>query len=66
MVWMQEEGWPFGLRLLNGRIEFVREGDFSGSLSLTTVLTPSPTQSSHSSSDLDTQVSNFIEKKKPF
>ncbi|MED6124786.1 hypothetical protein PIB30_062221 [Stylosanthes scabra] len=59
----QEEGWPLGLRLLNARIGMVRNnnGDFSGSVSFTTILTSSTTTtpSIDSSSDLDTQeVSN--------
>ncbi|KAL5057852.1 hypothetical protein RYX36_029456 [Vicia faba] len=52
----QEEGWPLGLRLLNSRIGVVRNGDFSGSDSFSTVLSAdSPTPSTYSSSDLDTQ-----------
>ncbi|KAF7845508.1 uncharacterized protein G2W53_002413 [Senna tora] len=52
---MQEEGWPLGLRLLNARIGLVRNGDFSGSVSFSTMLNASPTSSMDSSSDLDTQ-----------
>ncbi|KAK7286802.1 hypothetical protein RJT34_22058 [Clitoria ternatea] len=52
---MQEEGWPLGLRLLNERIGLARNGDFSGSVSFSTMLTASPTHSTDSSSDLDTQ-----------
>ncbi|KAI4354450.1 hypothetical protein L6164_003310 [Bauhinia variegata] len=51
----QEEGWPLGLRLLNARIGLVRNGDFSGSVSFSTMLTSSPTSSIGSSSDLDTE-----------
>ncbi|CAL5192056.1 unnamed protein product [Lathyrus oleraceus] len=52
----QEEGWPLGLRLLNSRIGVARNGDFSGSVSFSTVLSAdSPTLSTYSSSDLDTQ-----------
>ncbi|RDY03169.1 hypothetical protein CR513_13276, partial [Mucuna pruriens] len=50
-----EEGWPLGLRLLNAKIGLVRNGDFSGSVSFSTMLTASPTPSTDSSSDLDTQ-----------
>ncbi|GAU21835.1 hypothetical protein TSUD_176810, partial [Trifolium subterraneum] len=50
-----EEGWPLGLRLLNSRIGVVRNGDFSGSVSFSTLLSGSPTHSTYSSSDLDTQ-----------
>ncbi|MED6131925.1 hypothetical protein PIB30_014637 [Stylosanthes scabra] len=56
----QEEGWPLGLRLLNARIGMVRNGDFSGSVSFTTILTSSTTTTTpsiDSSSDLDTQES---------
>ncbi|KAL1368313.1 hypothetical protein HN51_022468 [Arachis hypogaea] len=53
----QEEGWPLGLRLLNARIGMVRNGDISGSVSFTTMLTSSTTPSIDSSSDLDTQES---------
>ncbi|XP_027337117.1 uncharacterized protein At3g17950-like [Abrus precatorius] len=53
---LQEEGWPLGLRLLNARIGLVRNGDFSGSISFSTVLTASPTPSTDdSSSVLDTE-----------
>ncbi|KAJ1409611.1 hypothetical protein SESBI_22668 [Sesbania bispinosa] len=51
----QEEGWPLGLRLLNARIGLVRNGDFSGSVSFSTMLTGSSTLSTDSSSDLDTE-----------
>ncbi|KAH1154605.1 hypothetical protein AAZX31_18G137200 [Glycine max] len=49
----RKKGWPLGLRLLNGR-----NGDFSGSVSfsrISTILTASPTPSTESSSDLDSQ-----------
>ncbi|KAG5071595.1 hypothetical protein AAZX31_03G075100 [Glycine max] len=52
---LQEEGWPLGLRLFNERIGLARNGDFSGSVSFSTMLTASPTRSTDSSSDLDTQ-----------
>ncbi|QCE03185.1 hypothetical protein DEO72_LG8g1207 [Vigna unguiculata] len=52
---MQEEGWPLGLRLLNARIGLTGNGDFSGSVSFSTILTASPTPSTDYSSDLDTQ-----------
>ena len=57
---MQEEGWPLGLRFLNSRIGLVRNGDYSGSVSFSTMLTGSPTPSIDSSSDLDTQVGYFL------
>ncbi|XP_041025635.1 uncharacterized protein At3g17950-like [Juglans microcarpa x Juglans regia] len=51
----QEEGWPLGLRPLNARVGLVRNSDSSGSISFSTLLTGSPTCSSLSSSDLDTE-----------
>jgi len=57
---VQEEGWPFGLRLLNSRVGVMRNGDFSGSVSFSTLLSGSPTPSTYSSSDLDTQVCTFL------
>ncbi|XP_021289815.1 uncharacterized protein LOC110420769 [Herrania umbratica] len=51
----REEGWPLGLQPLNARIGLVRTRDFSGSVSFSTLLTASPSSSSISSSDLDTQ-----------
>ncbi|GLT89589.1 hypothetical protein SLE2022_075670 [Rubroshorea leprosula] len=51
---MQEEGWPLGLPL-NARIGFLRNLDLSGSVSFSTLLTASPTSSTVSSSDLDTE-----------
>ncbi|XP_074558284.1 uncharacterized protein At3g17950-like [Curcuma longa] len=52
----QVGGWPLGLQPLNLRIDLVRNVDFSGSLSLSTLITTSPTSSSSSSSsDLDTE-----------
>lgn len=57
---MQEEGWPLGLQPLNVRIGLGRTRDFFGSMSFnTTMLTGSPTSSTDSSSDLDTEVCNF-------
>ena len=61
---MQEEGWPLGLQPLNVRIGLGRGTDYFGSMSFnTTMLTGSPTSSTDSSSDLDTEVS-FSKKKK--
>lgn len=57
---IQEEGWPLGLRLLNSRVGLVRNGDFSGSVSFSTMLSGSATPSTYSSSDLDTQVCTFL------
>ncbi|XP_022744632.1 uncharacterized protein LOC111295418 [Durio zibethinus] len=51
----REEGWPLGLQPLNARIGLARDPDFSGSVSFSTLLTASPSSSSISSSDLDTQ-----------
>lgn len=51
----QEEGWPLGLQPLNVRIGLARIGDFSGSISFNTLLTGSPSSSTDSSSDLDTE-----------
>ncbi|GAB4824391.1 hypothetical protein Ancab_007278 [Ancistrocladus abbreviatus] len=54
MAHQQEEGWPLGLRPLNVRIGLGR--NYLGSMSFnTTVLTGSPTSSTDSSSDLDTE-----------
>lgn len=51
----QEEGWPLGLHPLNVRVGLARNGDFSGSISFNTLLTGSPTSSTDSSSNLDTE-----------
>ncbi|XP_059430590.1 uncharacterized protein At3g17950-like [Corylus avellana] len=51
----QEEGWPLGLQPLNVRVGLVRNRHLSGSISFNTLLTGSPTSSTASSSDLDTQ-----------
>ncbi|GMN24224.1 hypothetical protein TIFTF001_000463 [Ficus carica] len=51
----QEEGWPLGLQPLNARVGLSRNRYFSGSISFNTLLTASPTCSSDSSSDLDTE-----------
>ncbi|KAL5581014.1 hypothetical protein UlMin_013456 [Ulmus minor] len=51
----QEEGWPLGLQPLNARVGLGRNGDFSGSISFNTLITGSPTCSTDSSSDLDTE-----------
>ncbi|KAL1210892.1 hypothetical protein V5N11_031843 [Cardamine amara subsp. amara] len=58
----QEEGWPLGLRPVNARIGGLTRGTYhhrhheqvsAGSISFSSLLSPSP--SSHSSSDLDSQ-----------
>lgn len=53
----QEEGWPLGLQPLNVRVGLAsRNPDYSGgSVSFNTILTGSPTSSTDSSSDLDTE-----------
>ncbi|XP_012474806.1 uncharacterized protein At3g17950 isoform X2 [Gossypium raimondii] len=52
----QEEGWPLGLQPLNVRVGLPgRNHDYSGSISFNTILTGSPTSSTASSSDLDTE-----------
>ncbi|KAA3458554.1 ATP synthase subunit epsilon [Gossypium australe] len=52
----QEEGWPLGLQPLNVRVGLPgRNNDYSGSISFNTILTGSPTSSTDSSSDLDTE-----------
>ncbi|XP_068668807.1 uncharacterized protein At3g17950-like [Aristolochia californica] len=51
----REDGWPLGLQPLNVRVGLVRNPDFSGSISFSTLLTGSPTSSTDSSSDLDTE-----------
>ncbi|KAK9154284.1 hypothetical protein Sjap_001764 [Stephania japonica] len=51
----QEEGWPLGLQPLNMRVGLVRSRDFSGSISFNTLITGSPSSSTDSSSDLDTE-----------
>ncbi|KAJ8439885.1 hypothetical protein Cgig2_003951 [Carnegiea gigantea] len=52
----EEEGWPLGLPL-NVRVGLVRTGDYFRSMSFNTtaMLTGSPTSSTDSSSDLDTE-----------
>lgn len=58
---MQEEGWPLGLRFLNSRIGLVRNGDISGSVSFSsTMLASSSIPSTDSSSNLDTEVGTFL------
>lgn len=57
---MQEDGWPLGLRPLNARVGLVRNRNFSGSVSFSTLLTDSPSPSTASSSDLDTEVAFFV------
>lgn len=52
-----EGGWPLGLQPLNAR---ARNHDYSGSISCNTLLSGSPTLTSVSSSDLDTQVCFYI------
>lgn len=51
----QEDGWPLGLQPLHMRVGLVRNRDFSGSISFSTFITASPSFSSASSSDLDTE-----------
>ncbi|CAK9143022.1 unnamed protein product [Ilex paraguariensis] len=51
----QEEGWPLGLQPVNVRVGLVRSRDFSGSVSFNTLLSGSPSASTDSSSDLDTE-----------
>ncbi|KAA8516437.1 hypothetical protein F0562_016730 [Nyssa sinensis] len=51
----QEDGWPLGLQPLNVRVGLVRNRDVNGSVSFSTLLTGSPTSSTDSSSDLDTE-----------
>ncbi|KAK9121125.1 hypothetical protein Syun_018742 [Stephania yunnanensis] len=51
----QEEGWPLGLQPLNMRVGLVRTRDFSGSISFNNLITGSPSSSTDTSSDLDTE-----------
>ncbi|KAI5584337.1 hypothetical protein POPTR_006G084400v4 [Populus trichocarpa] len=51
----QEDGWPLGLRPLNARVGLVRNRDFNGSISFSTLLTASNSSFTDSSSDLDTE-----------
>ncbi|XP_027087106.1 uncharacterized protein At3g17950-like [Coffea eugenioides] len=51
----QEEGWPLGLQPLNVRVGLARSRNFSGSTSFNTILSGSPSSSTNSSSDLDTE-----------
>ncbi|XP_030475599.1 uncharacterized protein LOC115692783 [Syzygium oleosum] len=51
----QEGGWPLGLRPLNARVGVVRNRGYSGSASLSTLLTGSPSSIPDTSSDLDTE-----------
>lgn len=51
----QEGGWPLGLQPLNVRVGLVRGRNFSGSTSFNTILSGSPSSSTDSSSDLDTE-----------
>jgi len=53
---LQEDGWPLGLRPLNARVGLVRNRDFNGSISFSTLLTASNSSFTDSSSDLDTEV----------
>ncbi|KAM7531851.1 hypothetical protein LguiB_035261 [Lonicera macranthoides] len=50
-----EDGWPLGLQPLNVRVGLVRNRDLNGSVSFNTLLTGSPSSSTDSSSDLDTE-----------
>ncbi|OAY41295.1 uncharacterized protein At3g17950 [Manihot esculenta] len=52
---LQEDGWPLGLRPVNARVELLRNRDFNGSISFSTLLTGSPSSITDSSSDLDTE-----------
>ena len=67
VIWLQDEGWPLGLRPLNARVGLIRNRDLSGgSVSFSTLITASPTSSiasssSSSSSDLETEVSIFLQ-----
>lgn len=54
---LQEEGWPLGLQPLNVRVGLARNRNFSGSTSFNTLMSSSPSSSTDSSSDLDTEVS---------
>ncbi|PON38562.1 hypothetical protein PanWU01x14_311440 [Parasponia andersonii] len=56
----QDEGWPLGLRPLNARLGLMRNLDFSGSASFNTLLTASPTSSTISSSDLDSETAKTL------
>lgn len=51
----QEEGWPLGLQPLNVRVGLVRNRNYSGSTSFNTLMSSSPSSSTVSSSDLDTE-----------
>ncbi|XP_043709504.1 uncharacterized protein At3g17950-like [Telopea speciosissima] len=51
----QEDGWPLGLQPLNVRVGLVRNSNYSGSISFNTLITGSPSSSTDSSSDLDTE-----------
>lgn len=56
---LQEGGWPLGLQPFNVRVGLLRNLDFSGSLSLNTIITddsPTSSSSASSSSDIDTEV----------
>ncbi|KAI5391726.1 hypothetical protein KIW84_076509 [Lathyrus oleraceus] len=57
---MQEEGWPFGLNLLNPGNVLVRNGEFSGSISFSTLFTSSSIRSTDSSSYLDSESTGSI------
>ncbi|KAK6935875.1 hypothetical protein RJ641_032905 [Dillenia turbinata] len=54
-VILVEDGWPLGLQPVNVRAALARTRDFSGSISFNTLLTGSPSSSTDSSSDLDTE-----------
>ncbi|KAK6943662.1 hypothetical protein RJ641_024764 [Dillenia turbinata] len=62
---MQEEGWPLGLQPLNARVGLMRDGDFPGSASFSTLLTASSASSSFGSfSDLDSEpIGSFYKEK---
>ncbi|KAK6942952.1 hypothetical protein RJ641_028329 [Dillenia turbinata] len=62
---MQEEGWPLGLQPLNVRVGLMRDVDFPGSASFSTLLTAaSPSSSFDSFSDLDSEsIGSFYNEK---
>lgn len=61
MKWQEEGGWPLGLQPLGGRVSGGlasgnRTRDNSGCVSFSTLLTGSPSSSTDSSPDLDSEV----------
>lgn len=62
MIGGWQEGWPLGLQPLHVRVGLAASNhEFSGSVSFNTLLTGSPTSSTDSSSDLDTEVSVILQ-----